>query len=376
MRVLQVSAYPPGRYGGSERFATELSKKLVERGHKVTLLTSDMDSQTVYEETDGLEILRYRCINNLWNINPLTVILHKLLRESSKYDIIHAHGHIFFTSNQVAFAKKIKDYKYILHLHGGITPESNDAPAKRLLVKKWFYDTTLGRFTVNSADAIASVSKIDINNAIRIFRSRKEKFVWIPPAVDTKKFCNSNFHRNNGTKNITYIGRLEPWKGADLFIEAAKKIVAKNNSDIKFTVVGDGTLKYYLLKASVGYPIKFLGSVNHENIPKILADSTLLLLPSRLEGLPTVCVEASACGVPIVASNVGGTSEVVKHGYNGYIYYQPDLDKAIEYITVLLDSPSLREKMGSNGVKLVEKRFSWGKVTERVEKLYYKLINS
>ncbi|MEM2109934.1 MAG: glycosyltransferase family 4 protein [Candidatus Odinarchaeota archaeon] len=372
MRILQVSAYPPGRYGGSERFAMQLSKRLVERGHEVTILTSNFDKQVFYEEINDVKIYRYNCINNLWNVNPLTVILPKLLQDGDKYDIVHAHGHIFFTSNQVAFAKKMKKYKYVLHLHGGIIPEPNGSGEKRFWVKKWFYDPTLGSFTVRAADVVASVSKKDIGEAIRIFKCKREKFVWIPPAVDTRKFCN-NHNTNNGSRNITFIGRLEPWKGADLFIDIAKKI-SRIDSDIKFTVVGDGSLRYDLIKAAAGYPIRFLGAVNHDDIPEILSQSTLLILPSRLEGLPTVCIEALACGVPVIASNVGGTCEVVQHGYTGYIFNLQELEKVVEYAWDILNSPELRDKMGDHGAKIVEKLFSWDEVVKKVEELYYKII--
>ncbi len=372
MRILQVSAYPPGRYGGSERFAIQLSERLAERGHEVTLLTSNFDKQVFYEEVNRVKIYRYKCINNLWNVNPLTIILPKLLREGGNYDVVHAHGHIFFTSNQVALAKIFKKYKYVLHLHGGIIPESNSSGEKRFLVKKWFYDPTIGYFTVKTADIIASVSKRDIESAVKIFRCEREKFVWIPPAVDTKKFCN-NHNSNNGFNNITFIGRLEPWKGADLFIEIAKKI-SRINSDTRFTVVGDGSLKYELIKSAAGYPIRFLGAVNHDNIPNILSESTVLILPSRLEGLPTVCIEALACGVPVIASNVGGTCEIVQHGRTGFIFNLHELDKAVEYALNIINNPDLKLKMGLTGSRIVEKLFSWDEITRRVEELYSKIV--
>ncbi|WEU40358.1 MAG: glycosyltransferase family 4 protein [Candidatus Odinarchaeum yellowstonii] len=372
MKILQVSAYPPGRYGGSERFAIQLSERLAKKGHEVTLITSNFDKQVFYEKVNGVKVYRYKCINNLWNVNPLTVIFPKLLREGDKYDVVHAHGHIFFTSNQVALVKKIKKYKYVLHLHGGIIPEPNSGGEKRFLVKKWVYDPTIGRFTVNTADIIASVSKCDIENAIRIFSCDPEKFVWIPPAVDTKRFFN-NHNSNNNVNNITFIGRLEPWKGADLFINIAKKIY-KLNPNIRFTVVGDGSLKYELIKSAAGYPIRFLGAVQHENIPDILSESTVLILPSRLEGLPTVCIEALACGVPVIASDVGGVCEVIDHGRTGFIFNLNELDKAVEYTMSLVNNPDLKMKMGLAGSKIVEKMFSWDEITRRVEELYKRLI--
>jgi glycogen(starch) synthase len=378
VKILQVSSYPPGRYGGSERFAMQLSKNLAARGHEVTLLTSNIDKNIKYELIDGVDVYRHKCYTNIWNINPLTIIISKLIKDADKYDIIHAHGYIFLTSNQVALAKKIKNYKYILHMHGGLIPEIDGPSEKKFLVKKWFYDTTLGRFTINSADVVASVSKIDILNSIRIFNTKKDKFVWIPPAVDTKKFCNFNSNKNNASENnkvnITFIGRLEPWKGPDLFIKLARKIVNHNKNDIRFTVVGDGSLKNKLLNKTRDLPITFLGTVNHDKIPEVLSETTILILPSRLEGLPTVCIEASACGVPIIASNVGGTSEIVQHGYNGFLFDPSDLNLAFESSLKVIDSNKLRKNMGSNGIRLVHKYFTWDNIINKVEKVYKKII--
>ncbi|MHA1835830.1 MAG: glycosyltransferase family 4 protein [Candidatus Odinarchaeia archaeon] len=375
MRILQVSAYPPGRYGGSERFAMQLSKHLVERGHQVDLLTSNLDGKKSYEEIDGVNVYRCLCLKNIWNVNPLTFIFKRLLKEAHKYDVIHTHGYIFFTSNQVAMAKKIKKYNHVLHLHGGLIPQPGRFAEKKLTIKKWLYDPTLGRFTLHNADIIASVSKKDIVDSMRIFRISKERFIWVPPAVDGD-FINNRLEENsNGVRNITFIGRLEIWKGIDLFIKAAKLILNQNNNGnkLKFTVVGDGSLRNKMAKEAKNLPINFVGVIPHKKIPEVLKRTDLLFLPSRLEGLPTVCIEAAANSVPVVASDVGGTREIIKHGFNGFIFNQPDLYKAVDYILKIVNSPDLGLKMGLNGLQLVKRHFIWPKIIDKIERIYEKL---
>ena len=90
-----------------------------------------------------------------------------------------------------------------------------------------------------------------------------------------------------------------------------------------FIIIGDGSLRHYIetVKEKTNKNIKILGQVSPEFIPDILSTASVLVLPSYMEGLPTVCLEALACGVPVVASNVGGMPEIIRDGET-VIYFQ------------------------------------------------------
>ena len=112
------------------------------------------------------------------------------------------------------------------------------------------------------------------------------------------------------------------------------------------------------------------GLVPHEKIPTILSKTSVLVLPSYTEGLPTVCLEALASEVPIVASNVGGISEVVLDGETGYLVSQITPHLFAEKVLKLLANEPLRNKMGKRGRKLVEQFYNWNYVIEKTEKIY------
>lgn len=373
MKIIQVNPYFYPHVGGSEWYCYQLSRHLAERGHEVHVFTSRLDKNIpVLEERDGFYIHRYYCPGIIWNTNPATFIMHDLIR--AKADIIHAHSYIFLTSNQVALSKKFNDIPFLLHLHGTIaSPALLNTASTNLLfqVKNRIYDQTIGKWTVEAANRLASVSKADIENATKLWDLDSNKTHWIPNAIDINLF-NGNNHNDN--LNVIFIGRLETPKGVHTFIEVAGIILGERD-DVTFTIVGDGSLRNYVENNDFNGRIKVLGRVPHSQIPNILSNSSVLVLPSNSEGLPTVCLEALASEVPVVASGAGGTSEIVIEKETGFLIPIGNSKTFVNRIMNLLDDEKSRRKMGRNGRRLVEKYYTWDKVVEKTEKIY-KLIHA
>ena len=367
MDIVQVSPYLLSNGGGSERFCHELSSKLAERGHDVTLLTSKIPGQDLRDV--AYKVRECPCLGIAWGVNPATMVLHRLI--STQADVVHAHSYVFFTSNQCAIARKLIRRPYVLHLHGGVDtePGSRDALlATRFRLKRSLYDSTVGKWTVRSADLVASVSKRDAELAKTLWQLDPRRVSWVPNAVDPHDYDNLSKSEHC---NIVFIGRLEPWKGVQLFFDIAK-IVQRQREDVTFTIVGGGSLGDYVKSASKER-IKFLGRLPHREIAGVLRDSTLLVIPSFIEGLPTVCLEALASGVPVVASNVGGISEVVMNGETGQLFPPGDARQCSDHILRLIEDEETRTRMGRNGRRLVENEYSWDTVTDKVERMYANL---
>ena len=121
--------------------------------------------------------------------------------------------------------------------------------------------------------------------------------------------------------------------------------------------------------------VRFLGDVDHETVASLLRSTSVLILPSFVEGLPTVCLEALASGVPVVASNIGGTSEVVIEGSTGYLRPPDDLASMSDCVVKLLRDDHLRTRMGEAGRKLVEEAYSWQRIAELTERLYERVAS-
>ncbi len=358
-----VSNFLPPAGGGSGIFCKELSKRLVEKGHDVTVLTSKLsDKAQNHEESYGFQINRLKTLGVGWGISALCTPIPYLLKYHCDYDLVHLHGYLFLISNQTALARKVKDFPLILHLHGGLgIPSPAHVGQFKPFVKERVYDPIAGKFTVNSADEVLSVSKKDIEICESKFGVKPQ---WIPNGVDADVFRPQKKEKGK----IAYVGRLEKWKGAERLPIIAKKILEQH--EIELHIVGDGSLLDKLKKECRGLPITFHGKIPHENIPKVIATSELLLLPSLLEGLPLVGLEALACETPVIATDVGGTSEIIIEGKTGAVVPPHNVAQFIQKTDELLENDEMRKKFGKNGRNLVKKYYAWDRIADECIKVY------
>ncbi len=325
-----------------------------------------------------------------------------------EFDVIHAHSYIFASSNQAALTRLFRRTPLMLHLHGGIdasVPPGGFSDRFKIHFKKAVYDRSIGKMTMAAADVVASVSKKDLELAEEYFGVPHEKLSWIPNAVDTVDFHNGTHDvsgrgfyedksglireryatgprvsRENGaelpgeSRTVAFIGRLEHWKGIMTFLRMAARI-SKMVRDVEFIAVGGGSLLAPLRESGryEGRRIRLLGQIPHERIAGILQKCAMLVLPSYMEGLPTVCLESLASEVPVVASAVGGVSEVVINNQTGLLIQPGDVDSCTERVQFLLDDDGLRMEMGRKGRELIERYYTWNKVTDRVEDTYHGL---
>ena len=158
-----VNSLPPSG-GGSGIFCKELSKRLVEKGHEVTVLTSKLSGDARNQtESEVFQIKRLKTLGLGWGISALCTPLPYLLKYSCDYDLVHLHGYLFLISNQAALAKKVKPFPLLLHLHGGMEIPSPAHVGKfKPFVKEYLYDPIVGKFTLDSTDVVLSASKKDI----------------------------------------------------------------------------------------------------------------------------------------------------------------------------------------------------------------------
>jgi len=376
MRIAQVSPFLPSRAGGSVVYCSNLAMQLEKRGHTVEFFASRYPHADRRNKmgTD-IAVQASRCYGLALGINPMSYVLSRLMK--SPVDVVHAHSYIFFTSNQAALASRLTGTPLVLHIHGATyvrQPELDKRTRAKLWLKEKLYDPTLGRWTVRSADAIAAVSRFDMRKCQEVFDIDSDRLHLIPNAVDT-----GIFHlpaTPTGGHVVTYIGRLEPWKGAFSLLKIAR-LVRKEVPDVQFNFVGDGSVRGELMRTSEDLRdnVRFLGDVDHNTVASLLRSTSVLILPSFVEGLPTVCLEALASGVPVVASSVGGTSEVVIEGKTGYLRPPDDLESMSDCVVKLLRDDHLRTRMGEAGRKLVEEAYSWERIAELTERLYERVAS-
>src|SRR5262249_23568641 len=145
-------------------------------------------------------------------------------------------------------------------------------------------------------------------------------------------------------------GRLSPEKGFGDLIDAAR-LIGSANPEVRFAIFGEGRLRADLEQriAAAGVQEKFILPGFRDDLDRLLPGADVFVLPSYTEGLPNVILEASAASVPVVATAVGGTPEVVRHGETGYLVPPRRPEMLAEHIGILLRDESLRRRMGQAG---------------------------
>ncbi len=386
MKILIISTSPPDYLGGLAHFTRDLAKNLGDKNIKVDFFCSSLSKKhkIIEKYSKNVRVIEKKCYlfadnDNFLRIkNPLFNTLIFLLKYGKNYDLIHVHSYIYFSTMQT-FLYKIffnKDITIILHLHGGI--RTNDFKATSLMekimlfLKKYFFDLTIGKIMLKKANGVISVSKDDLLAINKTFKvKRKSNNYYIPNVIDTK-----NFKKINDVERIYFgfIGRLTHIKGIDLFLELIKKY-RKFDENQRFLIIGDGPELIKVEKYIKTYPITFYKKITHKNMPKYYNKCKIFIQTSRAEGLPTTVLEALACEVPVIASNVGGVPEIVKESVNGYIYESGNIEQAINFIKKTVKDDNL-EDFGKNGRNLIKQVYSWDNIINKIINIYKKVKNS
>jgi len=194
--------------------------------------------------------------------------------------------------------------------------------------------------------------------------------------VNTLQFGSSN--EPNEVPVVLLAARMLWDKGVGEFVEAAK-ILHQQSISARFVLVGapdkenpESINQSQLLEWQDAGIIEWWGQ--HEDMPQVFAQVHIVCLPSYREGLPKVLIEAAACGRSIVATDVPGCREIVRHNENGLLVPAKDPQALAEALNRLLNDAALRESMGKRGRAMVEAEFSTEYVVEQTLQLYKELL--
>lgn len=163
-----------------------------------------------------------------------------------------------------------------------------------------------------------------------------------------------------------------------MFLEALRELI-EELPDIKLTIVGSGedefTLRKLTKKLNLEKNVLFMGEVSRLKIPGLLANSGILILPSRREGFGVVLIEAMAAGVPVIGSNTGGITDIIQDGYSGLKFPKGDYEKLSSLIYLLLADKELYRKLSLNARRFVKDNFSSDIIIKRHVALYETLVS-
>lgn len=273
-------------------------------------------------------------------------------RLPSDCDIIHAH-YALPQGLLGVLLKKVRGKPLVVTIHGSDVSVLTKNPLTAPIVK----------FVLQNSDRIITVSDYLKNEVMKLGVEPEKVSVVYGGAggLSTKK---EKFDFD-GTI-VTFIGSLVKQKGVDVLLEAFDDV-----PDAKLVIIGDGEEGPSLRKLAKGREdIYFLGY--REDLASVFEKTGVLVLPSRQEGFGLVLLEAMKAGVPVVATNVGGITEIVEDGRNG-ILVEPENPKHLaDAITRVIKDEKLRESLIRSGKDTTEK-FSWRSMSSAIDKIYEEL---
>jgi len=368
--------------GGVENVVYNLSIEMAERGHEVHVFSSSMDRKESLENYGNIFIYRYKKSFKIGHSPVSLNFLYKPLRLKIDLDIVHAHlGNLPAPFTGYWYAKKRKK-PFIITYHGEYIGRFGD-PIRRLgvaLHKLYFADKLLSK-----ADVIIVLSKYNIDES-KILRKYSEKIKVIPNGINLEEFdisyskekCRNILNIPGDKKVILFVGNLTQIKAPHILL-GAMKLITEEISNSHLFIVGDGQIQRDLKKQAklleIEKRVTFVGAVN-DTVKKVLyyKASDVFVLPSFSECFPVVLLEASACGLPLVVSNLESLKAIVKEGYNGLFAETGDKKDLAEKIVYLFENEEVMKKFGKNSKSNV-KEFSWKRIAQETEQVYLELID-
>ncbi|MGG4172004.1 N-acetyl-alpha-D-glucosaminyl L-malate synthase BshA [Bacillus safensis] len=367
-----ITCYPS--VGGSGIIATELGKRLAEKGHDVHFITSSIPFRLnkVYPNIyfHEVDVNQYA----VFQYPPYDLALASKLAEVAKrekLDIIHAH---YAVPHAVCafLAKQMTGHsvKVVTTLHGtDITVLGYDPSLKEVI-----------RFAIESSDRVTAVSHSLAAQTYDLIKPDK-KIDTIHNFVDERVYLRedhdllkTHYGLLPNEKVIIHVSNFRKVKRVHDVIHVFQKI--SEQVQAKLLLIGDGPEKSVVceLVKKLGLTDRVLFLGKQEKVEELYSISDLKLLLSEKESFGLVLLEAMACGVPCIGTDVGGIPEVITHGETGFLVPLGDIDGAAKHAVSLLKDEALHEKVSAAAQSSVQAQFSSEKIVSGYEKLYLELI--
>lgn len=373
MNKLKVGVICYPSLGGSGVVATELGIMMANRGHEMHYITSskpfrflDVHPNIQFHEVkiDGYSVFKYP---------PYDIALANRIAqviESEDLDLLHVHYAVPHAVS-AALGKDMAGSKIgvITTLHGTDVTILGEDPGLRNTVRYGINKSSITT-TVSESLRQETIERIQPDKEIRTIYNFIDERKYLPTNPGTLK---SDLGIRDNEKVIIHISNFRKVKRVQDIIMSFKEIAS--SIDAKLLLVGDGPeemdMKELVVKMGIKDKVIFTGK--RDDLPELLAISDVMFHLSEKEAFGLVLLEALACGVPCVATDVGGIPEVIEDGVNGFLVSCGDIAAATEKGLLLLHDDQLRAKFKRNGFETVTQKFHSSTIVTQYEKLYYEV---
>ena len=366
-----ITCYPT--YGGSGVVATELGKELAIRGHEVHFISYALPIRLTVTDRiffHEVEVLAYP----LFEYPPYDLVLAtKMAEVTSRYNLEILHVHYAIPHSISAYLAKMmlseRRVPFVTTLHGtDITLVGNDRSY-----------LPITRFGIEQSDAVTAVSQYLKQRTIDEFQIRRQISV-IPNFVNCDVYSRSTDRSlrqrfaGDDEAIFIHISNFRPVKRIEDVVAVFARV--RHECPAKLLLVGDGPerpkAEWLAETQGVSQDVLFVGK--QSDMAPFLSIADVLLLPSENESFGLVALEAMACEVPVIATNIGGLPEVVEHEEDGFLLGLGDVAGMAEASLRIIKNPNLRNEMGKTARQHALRDFCATKIVRHYEELYLQTI--
>jgi len=360
--------------GGSGIVATELAKTLAARGHHVDVISADTPFRLGHFHPGltfhQVQTPSYPLFHEPQYVLSLANEIVQVARRSS-LDIVHAHYAVPHATaarlaQQVLASGGGQAPRVVTTLHGtDITLVGNDPSFAEIVA-----------YSIQQSDGVTAVSE-SLCTATRVELGVTRDIAVIPNFLDCATYrrqfdpeLRRRFVPDDQTKLVIHMSNFRPVKRIDRVMQVFARIAQRVRA--RLLLVGDGpelaTAHRLGRELGVSSQVEPLGA--QEAIIPLLSIADVFLLPSAQESFGLAALEAMACEVPVVASNVGGLPEAIEHGVTGFLHPQEDADGMAESAVSVLEDEALRDRITEAATRVVRERFCTERVVPMYERYY------
>ena len=401
-------AAPGGKKtGGMNVYVRELARQLGRRGFLVDAYTRSESADIPHiPDTDlGPNVRVIHVVagpekpvvrGDIWAAAPRFVdgVLKQMESEGITYDLYHSH---YWMSGWAAVELARVHPAPIIHMFHtlGVMKDlaAGEGEAAELAPRKDVEKTLMG-----AVDRIVAATEIDAGHMIEHYGADPDLISIIPPGVDLERFQPMDREEalartgyDPCDRLLLFVGRMDPVKGLDTLIRAMGEVVKREPELLEHAclcIVGGDAVEdgrtadeemaeIHALRRELGLGdfVRFVGMLSQDELPYWYNAAEVVIVPSRYESFGMVALEAMACGTPVIASDVGGLSSLVRDGRTGFLVDDGDPEALASKLVPLLALPEIHDTLGEHGVATAE-AYGWPSIAERVEALYEDVIEN
>ena len=367
--------------GGAERQAHKLSKMLKEKNVEVEISTGWWFRGTPQREVlDGIPVFRNQTLWEMFRIRGLrrfggylymiTLFWH-LWRRRAEYEILHVHGLNYHAAVAVLAARWF-GRKTVVKL-------ANSGQASDIRKMTMGQQLPLSRFLLPLAlqsDRFVATNRAIVQELISV-GVPADKITQLPNGVESDAIPVKVAYTLHTPVRLIFVGRLHEQKGLDVLLAAFQQLL-KQHPSLRLQLLGDGPLREDLLALSqhlgIARQVDFVGMT--EQVFEHLQQSDIFILPSRAEGHSNALLEAMACGLPVIVSDIPANLDVIENKRNGLTFAAGDPASLVNAVMLLLENLGLRERVGQMARQTIESQYSLSYIADRYISLYNDLLSN